>query len=247
MKDFYFGFAYPLKCAELFLRYPKLIAISIVPMMINLVIYGTIFYLVFTKANEYSSIFSALSEKDNLLLDAINVLLRIAVFLIVLLICYVLFTIFGGIVSSPFNEFISKFVEEKVFGIRFENDMSFLTEVFISIREEIKKLAFYFAVVIPLFGINFIPMIGSTISLAVGMPFSFYYNALDFMDYPLNRYRAGFRKKLGIINRNLPVSMGFGATAFLFMFLPVVNVIMKPLLVVTGTSLFYEKKFDKLI
>ncbi|HMT12283.1 MAG TPA: hypothetical protein PKA39_11755, partial [Ignavibacteria bacterium] len=40
------------------------------------------------------------------------------------------------------------------------------------------------------------------------------------------------------------VTYGFGCTAFLFMFLPIVNVFMKPILVAAGTSLFYEKDYS---
>jgi len=87
-------------------------------------------------------------------------------------------------------------------------------------------------------------MIGSVISIGVGIPFSAYYNALDFMDYPMTRNGAVFKQKLGILNKKLPLSMGFGTIAFIMTFLPVVNVIMTPLLVVAGTSLFYKNNYN---
>lgn len=244
MNDFIIGFFHPFRCAGLFLKHPKLILYSIVPMVINLVIYGTIFFFVYDWITGMAGNLEVLSKQENIMLEFLRILVQIVSFLFVLLVCYFLFMIFGGIVSAPFNEFLSKYVEERIFGIRNVIEIPFAKEVLTSIREESKKLLFYFSIIIPLFAVNFIPMIGSVISLGVGTPFSAYYNALDFMDYPMTRNGAVFRQKLGIINNKLPLSMGFGSIAFLMTFLPVVNVIMKPLLVVAGTSLFYQKNFD---
>jgi len=173
--------------------------------------------------------------------------MRFAALIVVLIICYFLFIIFGGLVSAPFDEFTSKYIEEKVYGVRNTLDLPLMKEIIMSLKEESKKLLFYFSVIIPLFAINFIPMIGSTVSLVVGTPFSAYFNALDFMDYPMNRSGMVFRQKLVLLNKRPSLTLGFGTIAFFMTFLPVLNVIMKPLLVVAGTSLYYEKQFDKLI
>jgi len=49
-------------------------------------------------------------------------------------------------------------------------------------------------------------------------------------------------QKLKVTQRGKMLTYGFGCMAFLMMFLPVVNVFMKPILVVAGTSLYYERK-----
>ena len=244
MNAFIIGFFHPFRCAGLILKHPKLILYSIVPMVINLIIYGTIFFFVYDWITGMAGNLEVLTKQENIMLEILRILVQVVSFLFVLLVCYFLFIIFGGIVSAPFNEFISKYVEERIFGIRNVVEIPFAKEVLVSIREESKKLLFYFSVVIPLFVVNFIPMIGSVISIGVGTPFSAYYNALDFMDYPMTRNGAVFKQKLGILNKKLPLSMGFGTIAFIMTFLPVVNVIMTPLLVVAGTSLFYKNNYN---
>ena len=87
-------------------------------------------------------------------------------------------------------------------------------------------------------------MIGAVITLVFGTGFSFFYNALDYMDYPLTRRMTGFRDKLKIVNSKKMLTYGFGAMAFLLTFIPVFNVFMNPILVAAGTSLFYEKKYN---
>lgn len=243
MSNFIQGFFYPLKSIKLFTRHPKLIVYSIVPMIINLIIYGTIFFYTYKwlsgKANDSLSF----TGSNQILFDIIQTFLKIFVFLLILIVCYFLFVIFGGIVSAPFNEKISKHVEEKEFGIKIDSQLTFLKDAVMSIRAELKKLLFYFSIMIPFFLINFIPMIGSVVSFTGGLLFSFFYNALDYLDYPLTRRKIPFRKKLTIVNSKRMMSYGFGAMAFLMTFLPVINALMKPLLVASGTSFFYEKKF----
>lgn len=244
MNDFVYGFGFPFRSFGLFFRFPKLILYSIVPMVINLIIYGTIFFFVYQWFSGFAGDSVLFQQKDNFFFDTLRFLLKAAVFLLILLICYFLFIIFGGLVSAPFNESISKHVEEKMFTHVSNEGLPFFRDAVMSIREEAKKLLFYFSVIIPLFAVNFIPMIGSVVSFSVGTPFSFYYNALDFMDYPMTRQRASFRNKLRTVSSRFSLSLGFGFISFLMTFLPVINVIMKPLLVVSGTVLYYERQYD---
>ena len=67
---------------------------------------------------------------------------------------------------------------------------------------------------------------------------------MDFLDYPMTRKKMRFRDKLKVTRKGKFITYGFGLTAFLLMFLPVVNVFMKPILVAAGTSLFYEKGYS---
>jgi uncharacterized protein involved in cysteine biosynthesis len=63
----------------------------------------------------------------------------------------------------------------------------------------------------------------------------------------MQRKLMPFKQKLRVIQHGGMLTYGFGAMAFLMMFLPIVNVFMKPILVVAGTSLYYEKGYNKLL
>jgi CysZ protein len=95
--------------------------------------------------------------------------------------------------------------------------------------------------------LNFIPFVGNGVSVTLGAIFSCYFNALDFLDYPMQRKLMSFRQKLKVTQGGGMLTYGFGAIAFLMMFLPIINVFMKPILVVAGTSLYNEKNYTKLI
>ena len=98
---------------------------------------------------------------------------------------------------------------------------------------------------IPLFLANIILVVGSAFSTIGGIGFSIYYNSLDFFDYPMTRYFYKFNKKLSVTIKKLMLSMGFGNAEFLFILIPFINVIFRPLLVVSGTAFFFEKKYGE--
>lgn len=90
---------------------------------------------------------------------------------------------------------------------------------------------------------DFIPAIGAALSLTFWIIFSSYFNALDFLDYPMTRRSMKFSEKLKVAHSGKWLTYGFGLSSFLLMFLPVVNVFMKPILVIAGTSLYFERNY----
>ncbi len=88
---------------------------------------------------------------------------------------------------------------------------------------------------------NYIPVAGTIISTILGFLFSAFYNSLDFFDYPMQRKMFTLRQKIKTTNSGSMFTYGFGSMAFLMMFLPFINSLFKPLLVVAGTKLYLEK------
>lgn len=247
MKDFFYGFFYPFKSVKFFFAHPKLISLSVIPMLINLVIYATIFFFTYLGLIGWLRNFIGVNGSDVSFLSIVLYYILIIIgFLLVLFVSYLLFSILGGIITAPFNENISQKVEEIVAGKQNENKLSFLQDAKLSIIGELQKLGFYFPVILILFLIDFIPAAGTLIATTLGLLFSFYYNSLDFLDYPMTRRQMKFKKKLKVVNSGRWLTYGFGTMAFLMMFLPIVNVFMKPIIVVAGTSLYFERGYDKL-
>ena len=244
MNDFLFGFVYPLRSLRFFFAQPKIILYSIVPMIINLIIYGTIFLFTYKWIiGRSEDLTGAALDGATFFQEFLHLFIIISAFFLLLIICYLLFITFGGLINAPFEENISQQVERIITGSTYSTELGFWKEALLSIKAEAMKLLFYFSIIIPLFLINFIPMIGSVISTVGGTGFSFFYNALDYLDYPMTRRFYKLRKKIKVVNAGGALTYGFGCAAFILMFLPIVNVFFKPVLVVAGTSLFYEKKY----
>lgn len=245
MKDFLFGFTYPFRSLKFFFSQSVLLKYSIAPMIINLLIYGSVFILSYSWfTGSIDSWLGIEGTEAGFWLKFLHTALLILGFILLLFFCYLLFTILGNVITAPFNEEISQRVEEIVTGTKEAHKMGFWEDAYISIKGEVQKLAFYLIILLLIFSLNLIPVAGSVIATVLGVIFSSFYNALDFLDYPMTRKKMRFRDKLKVTRKGKLVTYGFGFTAFLLLFLPVINVFMKPILVVAGTSLFYEKGYS---
>lgn len=246
MKDFLFGFTYPFRSIKFFFSHPKLITYSITPIIINMVIYGSVFFFTYGWLLGSLDKWLGIDPSGGFWAGFLHTALLIISFLLLLFVCYFLFITVGNLVTAPFNEEISQRVEEIVTGGSVGHKMGFWEDAYISIKGEAEKILFYVAILLLIFSLNLIPAAGSVLATIIGTIFSFFYNALDFLDMPMTRRKMRFRQKLKVTRSGKMVTYGFGAAAFLLMFLPIVNVFMKPILVVAGTSLYYEKDYHKI-
>jgi len=163
--------------------------------------------------------------------------------LLLLIVCYFVLLIIGGIITAPFNENISLIIEENITGKKSEYSPGFWLDTWLNIKSELLKLLFYFSFIFLFFLIGFIPLIGTIISVVLGTIFSFFFNALDFLDYPMTRKYMTLKQKIKSVASKPMYSLGFGCSVFLLMVLPVVNVFLKPICVVAGTAFYYDKKY----
>ena len=214
-------------------------------MLINLLIYGSVFIFSYSWfMNSVDKWLGIENTEAGFWLKLIHTALLIIGFLLLLFICYLLFTVLGNIITAPFNEEISQRVEEIVTAGGVLHKMGFWEDAYISILGEVQKLLFYLVILLLIFCLNIIPLAGSILATVIGVIFSCFYNALDFLDYPMTRKKIKFREKLKVTRKGKLITFGFGLTAFLLMLLPIVNVFMKPILVAAGTSLYYETGYS---
>lgn len=245
MRHFIEGFFYPFKNISLFFKYPKTILYSIIPVSLNLIIYVASFAFFFNKIMTGSESLTGTQSPDaGFFAEFLHITILVVSFLILLVLCYFIIVIVGGIVSAPFNENISLIIEEGITGKKTDYHPGFWKDTWYNILAELKKLGFYFSFLLIFLLIGFIPLIGQIISVVLSSVFSFFFNALDYFDYPMTRKYFTLRDKIRVTYARPMYSLGFGCASFLIMFLPVVNVLLKPLCVVSGTAFYFEKEYD---
>jgi CysZ protein len=244
MKTFFNGFAYPFRAFGMFFRYPKVILYSVIPFIVNLAVYVSVFVLLYSEIITSSSRLTGSHNPDSgFFQESLHVFILVVSFLALLVICYFIIIIVGGIISAPFNENISLVIEENLTGKKSEYNPGFWLDTWLNIKSELKKLGLYFSFLIFFFLLGFIPLIGTIISVVLSTLFSFFFNAVDFLDYPMTRRYMTLRQKIKITYSKPMLSLGFGCAAFLIMFLPVVNMVLKPLCVISGTVIYFEKEY----
>lgn len=247
MGNFIKGLTYPFNKAGYFLSKPRIMFYSSIPILINLIIYTLIFIFSYSKLQHLIKYFTGFEENSGVLIQLLHYFLSFISIIILLFVCYFLFTIFGGLITAPFNEKISQMIEADFADSEIQNKPGFIKDIIQSISAELKKILFYLGLVIPILLIGFIPVVGNLTSAILGFLLSCFYNALDFLDYPMTRKNLKFRQKIHVVKKGGFLSWGFGLISFIMMFVPLVNVFTKPLLVVAGTSLYYEKNYERFL
>lgn len=247
MRHFIEGFFFPFKNMSMFFKYPRTILYSIIPVTLNLIIYITSFIFFLNKIMAFSQKLTGAENPDaGFISGFFHAVILVLAFILLLIVCYFIIVVIGGIISAPFNENISLIIEEAITGRKSDYHPGFWMDTWYNILAELKKLGFYFSFLLVFFLIGFIPLIGEIISVVLSSVFSFFFNALDFFDYPMTRRYFTLSDKIKVTYAKPMYSMGFGCASFLIMFLPVVNVLMKPLCVVSGTAFYFEKEYNLL-
>lgn len=154
----------------------------------------------------------------------------------------ILVVLSSSIVAAPFNDALSEAVERMVIGRgapRFSL-RRVIADVVRTIRLEVLKALVYVVVVGPMFLASFfLPGIGQALSL-VGFTLSALYLGIDYVDWPAARRDWTVSDRVRSVRRHLPAVLGFGASVWVLLFIPLVNLFFMPAAVAGGTMLFLD-------
>jgi CysZ protein len=154
----------------------------------------------------------------------------------------------ANILASPFLDRLAERVEAIELGVPLaEGDTGLLgsvSEVFRSVREEIRKTVFFLAVIGGLTAIGFAIPGAQLVTGPAILAFAIFFLPLDYASYTLDRRRLSFREKRRWLASNKPEVVGFGVAACLICAVPVVNFFAIPTLVVGGTLLAIRRSPD---
>jgi uncharacterized protein involved in cysteine biosynthesis len=147
----------------------------------------------------------------------------------------------ANVLASPFLDVLASRVEWIETGAVQDHAPSGLignaADVLRSLREELRRVLFFLAVVAAL---GFAGLVIPGAQLVTGpsiVGFTIFFLPLDYASYTLDRRRYSFRQKRVWLMANKSVVAGFGCGAFLICWVPGLNFLAMPLLVVGGTLL----------
>lgn len=155
--------------------------------------------------------------------------------------CLVVAYLLASVLAAPFHDALSARVERLVTGGLDDHTQSgargLLREALRSVREELRRLAFFAAVVGPLVVIGITVPGAQLVCGPAVFAFTVLFLPLDYASYTLDRRHVTFRDKRRWVLARAPVMGGFGIAAFLACAVPLLNLLAMPLLVVAGTLL----------
>jgi CysZ protein len=92
-----------------------------------------------------------------------------------------------------------------------------------------------YLVLLPL---NLIPAAGSAAWLFASTVWAAFWLTVEHLSNPMARHLTPFRQVLRVATGRLALSLGFGLSLWIVLWVPVVNCLVMPLAVVSGTLLF---------
>jgi len=236
------GFNYPFKGGRFILRNRGLLLYVLLPAGINIAVWAAVFGIGFSYY--FSWLDSLVPRGQTWYWAAVFILLSVLFGVLLLLAMVYLFAVVGNILASPFNDALSQRVEEVLSGVRVDQPFSILAMIKEGRRalvQEFKRIVFFIAVVAVLALLNFLPIVGTALNLALGTLATLLFLALEYVGYTMDRRHLRLRTRLGIVRSNLGLMLGFGSGVFVLLLIPVVNFFCIPASVVGGTMLGVQK------
>lgn len=157
-----------------------------------------------------------------------------------------LFLFLGTIIASPFLDFLAQ-QAEYLMGVPRTTTLkmgdvwrSFWT----AIGAELKRIGFVVAVYLALFLLGIVPVL-APLTLLAGTLFTILFLPLQYAGYTMDHQLMTFRQRRALVARHPWLMLGFGAASFLTLFVPLLNFVCLPFLVVGGTMMMMELNRDQ--
>ncbi len=243
---FWRGLAYPFKGLRfVFFQHPGLIRFWAPPILITLLLLVGVLVGAWNLEDDLVALMWAPPAGEGVgawLLGTLHGLLRAVVLLLLWAFGIIAVVLLTNVVAAPFNDLLSEEVERIVTG-QPGPPFSFATLMRDSGRTvliEVFKLVIYLVVMTPMFLISFIPVVGPIVYAVVGFLFTTLYFAVDYVDWPASRRKLDVTFRFGLLREHFLPMLGFGTGVWLFLFIPLVNLLFMPAAVAGGTLLFLE-------
>lgn len=234
--------ALPFRAARFLAAHRALWPLVVVPVLINLALFVVAVVLVVAYAGDVVAVLwapppGAHGVWTGVLLVFWYVLYAAAVVL-GLMAAYVATLLLSGIVSSPFNDVLSARAERLLTGRAAPSPGgSVLREAVQSVVSTATIVLLYTALMVPVLLLNVVPGAGSLAATLLGTVLGAFFLALEFTDVALARRGYPLRRKLRLLRAYPALTVGFGLSTSLLLWIPLLNILGIPIAVVGGTAL----------
>ena len=158
-----------------------------------------------------------------------------------LMIFFFVFTFVANLISEPFNGALSSAVEKHITGYNVQSPSEPIFKIIINfIGEKLEKLWYYFKWIVLLSIISFIPII-NIISPILWFLFSAWVAALEYFDPVLANHGYSVPEQRKLLAKRRTLTLGFGISVIVAMFIPVINFFVMPAAVAGATHMWVQK------
>lgn len=236
------GVKAPIRGADFLLRHPTLMRYAMAPFLLSVLILSFFLWI--------SVSYLLLPFHDKLvawlhlagwLKLVLEVVLWPAALLLYLILASFGFVAIANLLAGPFNERLSLRTEELQTG-KSESEVMGLREALKqfgrSLAMEAKKIGFFLLIQLLLLSIWVVPVVGWMAHAVLAGLVTVWFLATEYLDYPMERRKMGYRTRLLFAWSHRYEILGFGAGIGAWLMIPVLGFTALPVSVVGGTLLY---------
>jgi len=219
------------------LNQPGIRAYVIVPLSINLLLFGSLVYYGYS---EFRPFVEWLMSFVPAIFDFIEWLIWLFFGGLAAITVFFAFTPVANIVAAPFNALMSEKIEAHLTGVPIASDISFTRMALDAIGSQLRKLVYILLWALGLFLISLIPVV-NLIAPVLWIVFGSWLLSLEYFDYPMGNHDIVFSEQKRLLRERRGIALGFGGVVMIMTSIPIINFFAMPVAVAGATLLWVEQ------
>jgi CysZ protein len=238
MKDLLTGPRYVLEGFGL-LRKPVLRRFVLVPVLINVLLFGGLIGLAYGWVDGSSRYLVARLPEW---LQWLSYLVVPVFVLTSLVVIFYGFSVVANLIAAPFNGLLAEAVESYLTGQTPEGDWrQLLRDILPSILSELRKLLYFALRALPLLLLLLVPVVNVAASV-LWVLFSAWMMTVQYLDFPMGNHRLFFKEQRARLRKRPLLAWSFGGLVMVITLVPVLNFFVMPAAVAGATALWVREK-----
>lgn len=219
------------------IRQPGLRLFVIVPLILNLLLFGLLFVLL---ADVFSAMIASAMAwlPDWAWLQSLDWLFWLLYGVVILLLLAYGFVILANLIGAPFYGYLSEMTEKHLTGQIVDTDGGWgqiLRDIPRALGRELHKILYYLPRALGLVILGLIPVVNLLAGL-LWFVFNCWMMALQYVDYPADNHRVSFAGLKQRLAADRMSALGFGLPVALAAMIPVLNLVVVPAAVCGATA-----------
>jgi len=226
------------------IRQPGLRLFVIIPLVINVILFGLMFYFL---AEMFALMIAGAMAwlPDWAWLQALDWLFWLLYGVVILLILAYGFVIVANLIGSPFYGYLAELTEKHLTGQEVSTEggwAAIIKDIPRALWREVQKIAYYLPRALGLLILGLIPVVNLVVAV-LWFLFNSWMMALQYVDFPADNHRVSFPKLRKDLAASRLSALGFGLPVALAAMVPVLNLIVVPA-AVCGATAFWVREND---
>ena len=219
------------------LKSPGIRRYVIVPLLINLLLFGALIWYGYTLFTPFVAWLMSFVPS---FLEFLEWLIWLFFGLLAAITVFFAFTPVANIVAAPFNALMSEKIEMQLTGRAPSSDISFAQMAIDAIGSQARKLLYIALWALGLFLVSLIPLVNLAAPV-LWVIFGSWLLSLEYFDYPMGNHDLVFAEQKRQLKERRGIALGFGGGVMVMTSIPVVNFFAMPVAVAGATLLWVER------